>query len=170
MSGNELHVIAEGKQLVPYGANQGVMISHGKVCAPYGAGKDDVPNPSDLVRRMDKHDMAWGVPRTVNNLKRGVAHSDGFAILEPTIRLKRICVGKVGHLAPLGQLVDPEAVPLFGPLNGDRQTLTKHIAGSTVIHMTVGQENLLYRGAHFFNRCQNAINISAGIDDWCLTC
>jgi len=141
------------------------MISHGKIRAPYGAGKDDVPNPGDLVRRMNKHDMAGGVSGTVNNLNRRLSDGDGFAILQPTIRFERICMREVGHLTPLEQLIDPKAVPLLGPLDGNRQTLVKHVAGSAVIHMTVGQEDFLNRRAHFVYGRENPINISAGIDD-----
>ena len=123
MARDELNVIPQWKQLFTNRVYQCVMVTHWEVGSTNRTRENHIPHPGQLLGLGKEHDVSRRMTRAVNNLEHGVTHRHGLTVLEPAVGLKSIRMGKVGHLAPLGQLVDPEAVALFRTFNRHTQTL-----------------------------------------------
>src|SRR6056300_877589 len=107
VTGNERNVIAQGKQLLPNGAYQLIVITHGEICTPNRARENHITHPSHLLRLVDKNYVTRRVSWAMHHIELRVTHRYGFTVVQPTIGLKRVGMGEVSHLAPLGQLINP---------------------------------------------------------------
>ena len=114
---------------------------------------------------MHKHHVARCVSRTVDNVQHLLADGHGITLLQPAVGGKDLCRRKAGHLAGLGQLLQPEIIFPVRPLNRYIQLLAQYIRGRTVVHVGVGENYFLDTGLHLLDRCQNTLNIPARIDD-----
>jgi len=82
--------------------------------------------------------MTRRVPGAVNHLERLLTDGHCVAILQPAVRREGFCPREAGHLAPIGQLVDPKAVSLLWSLHRHRELLTEHVRCRAMIEMAMG--------------------------------
>src|SRR3546814_7058949 len=113
---------------------------------------------------MMKHDMPRGVPRTVDYVELKMADGDRIAIDQPAVGFE----GFADHAesrAILGKGLDPEAVVLVRPLDRHAQLLREHPRLPAMVHMAMGDEDLLDLYPGLLHRFFQLGQVAAGIDE-----
>lgn len=105
--------------------------------------------------------MAWAV----DDFKLDLADLYPVAMSKPGVRHKGLGVGEADHVGPFGQSLEQEAVILTRPKNGHLKLIGQFHRSSTVIKMTVGEEDLADLGLVFPDLLQNQRQVATRIDD-----
>jgi hypothetical protein len=99
----------------------------------------------------------------MDNVHGEIAHRHRIAILEPTIRLETLALQPETHRA-IVEPFDPEAVGLMRTFDRHLHFLGQHPGLAAVIHVAVGEEDLLERDAGLLQRLLQLRQVSARID------
>lgn len=164
VAGNETDV-AQGPKFLRYGMYQSLGIAERKIGAAYGMFEENVAHLSEVVFLIVIDHMAWSMAGAMDNLPCRLAHGDRVAVFEPAIRREAFHTAEAVLHGIERNIVGPENVVFVRSFdNGSRRGL-KSLRTSAVVEVSVRNPYFLDSHAEPFDFVQNAIDLSARIDD-----
>src|ERR1700730_6456992 len=112
-----------------------------------------------------EHHMAWRVAGAVIDVERLRADGDAVAILKPAVGSEAPAMRHAVARALLGDAIDPERVLALRPLDRNAELLGEIGDRAGMIEMAVRHQHFLNRDALAFRRGEDAVGLTAGIDD-----
>src|SRR3546814_13224221 len=117
-----------------------------------------------LRRRVVEDDMARRVPRTMDDIEGQVADRHRIAVVQPAVGFERLAAHPEAGTV-LAQPLDPETVFPVRPLDRPAKLLREHDRMLAMVHMAVGDEDLLDRHSRLLHPILALVEAAAGIDE-----
>ena len=164
MAGNEHRVIAHGPQTLGDAVNQVLVIALRKIRATNAAGKQHIAHERALDLRRIKHHMPRRMARAMPHLQGVRAQGHRITVLQPSGRLEGFG-GRESILGSgLGQTIDPELIAWMWADDGQLQPLSQFGRRCRVVHMRMGDPNLLQFQTQLVHCTQQQIEITPRVD------
>src|SRR5690606_24413731 len=164
VSGKENRVVAERPQLLRDRIKQLLVVAAREIGAADRPLEQDVADDRELRGAMIEDDMPGRMPRGVNDLDREIAHPYRVAIAKPAVGLEGLARHAEARTV-LAEPLDPETIVLVGPLDGHPEFLREHARLPAMVHVTVGDEDLLDLDARLPHRVLELVEVPAGVDE-----
>lgn len=164
MAGHEADIIAQREELVADRTNQLLVIAAGEIRTAYRLLKEYIPDPRHLRGRMVKANVPRRMSRAMDNRQRVIGYRDRITIIQPTIRLKRLDIGKAKLFRLNRHSLNPESIFLLRPFNRDIQAPRQFRSPASMIDMAMGDQYLFDLNAALINLCHQSVKVAAGVN------
>lgn len=141
------------------------MVTLWKIGAAHAAREQDITHKCALHFGRIKHHMPGCMAGAMTYLQYMLTQGDGITILEPTCGLERPGRGKAVSGCRHGKAVYPKLIPRMRSDDGQAQAICQILRRCGMVHMGMGNPNLLQRYAHFFGGRYQQVQITTGVDD-----